>query len=104
MSHLWRTNWSMPKVYKKEIVVVDTTTHLTYIGVLVKVEENSISLKDVVIFDNTKIRVSLEEYLIECATVGVSPSRKELWMNRDKVISISRLRDISIPGEAGAGG
>lgn len=78
-------------------VVVDTDTSYTYIGRFVRFEEANVFLEDVIIYDDETIRVPLEEYLIECASIGFSPSRKSVWLNRHKVISISLLEDIIVP-------
>ena len=88
----------MLEEYLNENVVVDTESKVAYIGTLAKIEERSLHLNEVVLFDDTVNRIPLEQFLIECASFGASPSRKSIWINRDKVLSVSRLRDITVPG------
>ena len=83
--------------YLNELIVVDTETHLTYIGHLVEFKEKSLLLNDVTIFDITHSRIPLDQYLVECAAIGQSPTRKSIWINADKVVSISPIKDIIIP-------
>ena len=88
----------MLKEYLNEIVVVDTSASIAYIGYLVKVEESSLYLDEVTIFDDSVNKIPLEQFLVECASYGTSPSRKSIWINRDKIISVSLFRDIIVPG------
>ncbi len=81
-------------------VVVDTETGLTFIGRLTALQDTrSLVLEHVTIYDETTIRISVEEYIIECAENGFAPVRKTVCINRDKVVSMSLLADIIIPGE-----
>ena len=87
----------MPSTYINQLVVIDTVTHLTYVGLLTKVSETSLCMQEVAIIDEGIIKIPLEQYLIECATHGSCPSRKSVWVERSKIISLSRLDDIIIP-------
>jgi len=78
-------------------IVIDTTTQFAYLGKLKKIDELSMLLIDSVIIDAMIIKITLEEYLIECAENGYCPSRKSILISRDKVISVSLLSDIIIP-------
>ncbi len=82
--------------FLKQNIVVDTETYLFYVGQLVQFEERSFLLSDVLIIDTTIIKIPVEKYLIECSEQGFSPSRKSIWINANKVISISLLSDIII--------
>ena len=87
----------MASRYINENVVIDTDTHITYVGRLSSVDEKSLCLTDAAIVDVTVLTIRLEEYLIECAEHGFCPSRKSVWINANKVLSISLLSDVIIP-------
>ncbi len=82
--------------FLKQNIVVDTDTHLSYVGLLIRFEEHSFLLEDVLIIDTKIIKIPVEKYLIECSEHGFSPSRKSIWINANKVISISLLSDIIV--------
>ncbi len=82
--------------FLKQNIVVDTETHLSFVGQLTTFEERSLLLDDVLIVDTTIIKIPVEEYLIECLENGFSPSRKSIWINANKIISISLLSDVIV--------
>ena len=83
--------------YLNEIMVIETDSRLTFIGCLIKIKERSLYLDQVTIVDDTAIKIPLEQFLVECASIGTSPSRKSICINRDRIISGTRLKDIIIP-------
>ncbi len=88
----------LPEFFNQDIVV-DTETRLTYVGRLIKVDDRSSPcLENVTIYDDQIIRVPLEQYLIECAAHGFAPVRKLVWVNPQKIVSVSLLNDIIVPG------
>ena len=87
----------MTSRYLNKNVVIDTDTHITYIGRLNQVTEKSLCLTDAAIIDMTVLTILLEKYLIELAEHGFSPSRRSIWINANKVLSISLLSDVIIP-------
>jgi small nuclear ribonucleoprotein (snRNP)-like protein len=83
--------------YLNERVVVDTDSRLSYLGTLTAISDSYLKLANVAIYDEERIRVSLEEYLIEAVNVGVSESRRETLVRLPRVIAVSRLSDIIDP-------
>ncbi len=83
--------------YRDEQVVVDTDSRLSYLGRLTGGDEHYLRLTDVAIYDLEVVRVSLEEYLIECAKEGAPVSRKEILIKQSRVMAVSRLSDIIQP-------
>ncbi len=82
-----------------DVIVVDTITNYTYIGRLEQVSTTSIELVEALIFDAGRMRIAVEEFLIECAAYGFSPSRRSVWICSDKIISATKLSAIIIPAK-----
>ena len=84
----------MLQEFLEKSVVVDTDCRFAYLGTLVKIEEKSLYLNQVCIYDPDLIRISLEQFLIESVKFGFSPSRNYLWINRERVVAVSLLEHI----------
>ena len=80
-----------------KIVVVDSSTKLSFIGKLVKLCNATVRLEQVAIFDSIDSRISFDQYLIECAEIGYSVTRRAIWIDRKQIISMSLLSDVIIP-------
>ena len=89
----------IPEDYLSKIVVVDTETSLTYVGNLAKITKDSFGLEQVILYDESTGKISIDQFLVECASFFPSPSRKAVWINRQKIISLSLLSDVIIPGK-----
>lgn len=83
----------------EQVVVVETDTDTSYIGTLVKQDEAGLHLRDALIFDQAYNRVPLEQFLIECAELGISPSRRDLWIRAARTIAVSPLAGVVVPGK-----
>ena len=75
-------------------VVVDTKEPYVYIGVLEKIERNSVLLKDCDVHDTRQSSTSNELYLIQALKNGVRSSRYAVYVFLKEVVSISRLQDV----------
>ena len=80
-----------------KIVVVDSSTKFGFIGKLVRFCKGTVQLEQATIFDSTDSRISFDQYLIECAEIGYSVTRKAIWIDRNNVVSMSLLSDVIIP-------
>lgn len=84
--------------YIDHTVVIDTDTPLTYIGRLAAIDGSYLKLAEVTMHDSDQSRLSTDAYLAECAELGARPSRRELLLRLPRVVSISKLADIVVPG------
>jgi len=84
--------------YLNEQVVVDTDSAYTYVGTLAEVTERTVRLREVAVYDQREARVHQEKYLIECAAYGPPVARQETLLERGRIVAITRLRAIIIPG------
>jgi len=85
--------------YRGETVVVDTDSRLTYIGTLAESRGSLLVLRNLTIYDAEEARIQLDQFLVECVAYGITPARRELLLPVTRVLSISRLQDILIPGK-----
>ena len=84
--------------FENKNVVIDTEASLTYVGCLVKFDDYSLYLEQATLLDASTSRIPVDQFLVECASFEPSSTRKSIWIFRAKVISISLLSDIIIPG------
>ena len=75
-------------------IVIDTDSRFCYIGNAAGYDEHFIELKDVAIYDEMVVKVSLEEFLVECNKNGTPVSRGKTLVNRGRIIAISTIEDI----------
>jgi hypothetical protein len=78
-------------------VVLDTDASFSYVGHLSAWDERNLELEGVVIYDEKIVKVSLEEFLIECRKNGLFASRGRTLINRSHVLAISLFEDVIIP-------
>ncbi|HAR66834.1 MAG TPA: hypothetical protein DCR55_11550 [Lentisphaeria bacterium] len=83
-----------------QVVIVETDTDKTFIGTLVENTSAGLKLTDGLLFDQAHHRVPLEQFLIECAEHGLSSSRRSQWVRIQRVIAVSPLAEIVIPGRS----
>ncbi len=77
-----------------EVVVLDTTTPIVYIGTLVGVTEHTLVLREVDMHDCREGHAGKEEYVAATRRHGVSPNRRHIVVMMTAVISVSRLNDV----------
>jgi len=81
-----------------EVVVIDTDSRFTYIGRLTEIGDKFSRLEDAAVHNTDEGTVTIDQYLDECANFGFPVSRKHIWVRQEKVVSVSRLDDITKPG------
>ena len=90
-----QTTMSDPlKTMLNEVVVLDTTGPIVYIGTLVEVTEHTFVLKDTDMHDCRDGHASKEQYVAQTRCDEVSVNRKKVIVMNSTVISLSRLEDI----------
>jgi hypothetical protein len=77
-----------------QVVVVDTDSHLLYIGRLHEVTEDFVILRDADVHDTRESSTTKERYAMEAKRIGVRPNRREVSIRKTLVVSVSRLEDI----------
>jgi hypothetical protein len=87
MTELWQD-------YLNQQVVVDTDSHLSFIGTLVALDDKYVKLAEVAVYDEKVVRVTLEQYLVEALKHGVPSSRRELLVRQHRIVAFGRLADI----------
>lgn len=77
-----------------EIVVLDTTTPIVYIGTLVEVTDHSYVLNNTDMHDCRDGHANKEHYIAQTRRDEISVNRRNVIVTRSAVISISRLSDV----------
>lgn len=84
-----------------KVVVLDTDAPFTYIGTLRAHDDRYYRLRDVNIYHRGEARISGEQYLVECARLGHVAHRNEVLVRVARVVSLSPLAAVVVPGGAG---
>jgi hypothetical protein len=82
------------KKYLKKKIVVDTRSSWIYIGILKKVNDDSLVLTEVDVHDNTEVHSSKERYILSSKKTGIKSNRDQVFINLDYVVSFSLLDDV----------
>ncbi len=77
-----------------QLVVVDVKDPHLYIGTLSGVGQSVVVLADADVHFCGDSLTTTELYLVETRKNGVRPNRREVYVLRSEVVSISRLTDI----------
>ncbi|MGE0606020.1 MAG: hypothetical protein AB7O62_02765 [Pirellulales bacterium] len=77
-----------------QIVVLDLASPWVYIGRLTKDEADYLVLEDVDAHDLRDTSTSREKYVLDCRLHGVTPNRRQTWVNRRDLVGVTRLDDI----------
>ncbi len=85
------TGWGQ---YMNECVVVDTNTHLLYIGTLKNFTDDLLVMENADVHDTNDGASTKEVYIWNTRKNGVHPNRKSVMVKRDCIVSISRLADV----------
>jgi len=82
------------KALLNQQIVVDTDSAYVYIGRLVSIGGDYLTLADVDVHDTGDSKSSKEHYAHETLKLGARPNRKEALVRLERVLSVSRLDDI----------
>jgi small nuclear ribonucleoprotein (snRNP)-like protein len=75
-------------------VVLDTKSHITYLGRLYKVSANFFILEDADVHDLSTSTMTREVDLSQARTHGIHVSRARVYVRANQVMSVSELDDI----------
>jgi len=89
---------SAPDDLKKfigENVIVDTDSHLLYLGKLTDVAPGHITLEDVDVHSHHDAHSSREIYLMDAKKFGIRQNRTATVVLMSRIVGISRLDDVT---------
>ena len=92
-------NPNMTSEFINETIVIDTDSRQTFVGTMIEADDCFIKLHDVCVYDAREAKVMQEEFLVECAEIGLPTNRDEILVKLDRIVAITRLSDIIIPGK-----
>ncbi len=75
-------------------VVIDTDSRFLYLGTLDRVETEFLVMKDVDAHDRRESPSTKEQYIMDTKKFGVKANRKEVFVRKTMVVSISKLDDV----------
>ena len=75
-------------------VVVDTDTHLVYLGKLTRVGKDYLMMEEVDVHSVHDSQTSREIYVMETRKFGVRHNRRSVIVLMNRVVSISSLEDV----------
>lgn len=80
--------------YLNQIVIVDTSSSIIYLGTLESIYDDHLVLTDVDVHDSSEYSSTKEQYLAKTQITNIRPNRKKASVDRNKIISISLFSDI----------
>ncbi len=81
----------------QQLVIIDTDSNFAYVGELVETSDHFVRLRGVSIYDRHEARISLDKFVVECATYGAPAAREEILVLLPRVVAVSRLSDVILP-------
>jgi len=79
-----------------QVVVLDTQTSFVYIGTLKDADDYFFTLANVDVSDMMETHSPKEKYILDTIASQHHPTRKLVYVLADKVISLSRLKDVGL--------
>lgn len=80
---------------KGDVVVLDMSSHFIFIGTLLEEDHRYLVLTDVDVHDLRDSSTSREVYVHEARLHGVAPNRKRVLVEKQQIVSISRLAEVN---------
>ncbi|HEX9910749.1 MAG TPA: hypothetical protein VGA86_07690 [Desulfatiglandales bacterium] len=81
--------------HRDKCVVVDTDSDYVYIGRLLGVTGQFITLGEADVHDRRESSSKNEKYILECKKYGVRSNRKEVNIRLERIVSYSLLEDVT---------
>lgn len=81
--------------YAGSVVVIDTISPFIYVGTVVAADAWFVELADADCHDRGEGHSTNEKYVMEAAKFGLKVNRRRVAILRDKVISLSRVEDVT---------
>ena len=83
--------------YRNKEVVLDTDASFSYVGRLMEWDDRHLEIESLTVYDARIIKVSLEEFLVECRRNGLCDSRGNTLIARNRILAISLFDDVVVP-------
>ena len=76
-------------------LVVDMRTEYVCLGTLVRFDDHFLELKNADLHDLRDTETTRELYVAESKATGVKRNRKRVLVNRDEIVAVARLDDVT---------
>jgi len=83
------------KEYVGVEVVLDTKSHLVYLGTLTQIGEYFVTLTQCDVHDASDSQTTKEGYIHDARKYGVKRNRERVEVRKSEIISISKLEDVT---------
>ena len=80
--------------FMNKVVVLDSKSHIFYIGTLVGIDEWFYTLTDVDVHDHSDSTSTKEVYTMDTLRYGIRKNRNKVLVKKNEIISISLLSDV----------
>lgn len=80
--------------FLNQTVVVDVESEYVFAGTLVGGDHRYLILADADVHDLRDSKTNRDEYVLELRRHGIRPNRSRVYLNRDQVVSLSRLEEV----------
>lgn len=77
-----------------ELVVIDLRSTYVCLGLLKKVSDDFLELRNADLHDLRDTETTREKYVADSAATGIKRNRKKLLLNRAEIVAIARLEDV----------
>jgi hypothetical protein len=77
-------------------VVIDLRSPYVCIGILVRVDERSLELKNADLHDLRDTETTRERYVVDARATGIKRNRKRVLVVRGEMVAIARLDDVIV--------
>jgi hypothetical protein len=77
-----------------EIVVVDLSSSYVCLGTLKHVTADYLELRNADLHDLRDTDTTRETYVADSLVTGIKRNRKKLWLMRQDIVAVSRLKDV----------
>ncbi len=80
--------------YLAQMVVLDVIGPYIYLGHLARFDEKYLVLTDADVHDMRDSTTSRDRYLLDANRIGISPNRRQVFVSREQIVSLSLLSDV----------
>jgi hypothetical protein len=84
----------LPMAFVGEQVVLDMIGPYVYVGLLAGEDTHYLLLEEADVHDLRDSSTTREQYVLDCRRHGVGANRHRVWVQKNQVVSLSRLEDV----------
>ncbi len=78
-----------------DVVILDMDSHFVLVGTMAEGDHQYVVLEDADVHDLRDSSTTREIYVREIHLHGLTPNRKRVLVQREQIVSVSRLSDVS---------